>query len=238
MITVKIADLTIRLKNRYHYVEMLCRDYLVESETVDFEVEATELESSEEMKNAESESGPAYAEAVCLHRQIAERLWRYDCFLLHAALIECDGQGYAFAARSGVGKSTHIGLWQKNFGECVHVVNGDKPIVRITEKGVKAYGTPWNGKEGLSENRSCPLDSICFLARGTENEIRAVSTEEAAMKLFTQVYLPGDADAMDKTLSLLDDFVNRVSFWELRCNMKDEAALLSHKTMTKKGLQI
>ncbi len=238
MITVKIADLTIRLKNRYRYVEMLCRDYLVESEAVDFEVEATDTEISEEMKNAESESSPAYAEAVCLHRQIAERLWRYDCFLLHAALIECDGRGYAFAARSGVGKSTHIGLWQKNFGERVRVVNGDKPIVRITEQGVTAYGTPWNGKEGLGENGACPLDSICFLTRGDENEIRSVSTEEAAMKLFPQVYLPVEADAMDKTLSLLDDFVNRISFWELRCNMEDEAALLSHKTMAQKGTEI
>ena len=238
MITVKIADLTIRLKNRYRYVEMLCEDYLVESETVDFEVEATDAEISEEMKNAESESGPSYAEAVCLHRQIAERLWRYDCFLLHAALIACDGRGYAFAARSGVGKSTHIGLWQKNFGERVRVINGDKPIVRITEKGVKAYGTPWNGKEGLGENCECPLDGICFLSRGVENKIHSVSKEDAAMKLFTQVYLPGDAAALDKTLALLDDFVNRISFWELRCNMEDEAALLSHKTMMQKGFQI
>ena len=232
MITVKIADLTVRMKNRYRYVELLCRDYVTDDEAVDFEVEATEAEISEEIKNAECEANSAYAEAICLHRHIAEQLWRFDCFLLHSALIACDGQGLAFAARSGVGKSTHIGLWQKNFGERVRVINGDKPIVRITKDGVLAYGTPWNGKEGLGENSSCSMKGVCFLMRGNENEIHSVSTEEAAMRLFTQVYLPKDTEAIDKTLSLLDEFVNRISFWELRCNMEDEAALLSHRTMT------
>lgn len=232
MITIRIADLNIRLKNRYPYVAMLCRDYMTEDPRIDFEVEATEADISEEIKNAECESSEAYAEAVCLHRRIAEQLWRYNAFLLHAALIECDGKGYAFAARSGVGKSTHIGLWKKNFGERVRIVNGDKPIVRVTEKGIVAYGTPWNGKEGFGENRSCEVRGICFLERGAKNEIESISMEDATMRLFPQVYLPTDACAVDKTLTLIDEFVKRISFWRLRCNMEDGAALLSHSKMT------
>lgn len=232
MITIRIADLNIRLKNRYQYVAMLCQDYMTEDPRIDFEVEATDEDISKEIKNAECESSEAYAEAVCLYRRIAEQLWRYDAFLLHAALIECDGKGYAFAARSGVGKSTHIGLWKKNFGEHVCIVNGDKPIVRVTEKGIVAYGTPWNGKEGLGENRSCVVRGLCFLERGTENEIESIPMEDAAMRLFPQVYLPTGACAVDKTLTLIDEFVKRISFWRLRCNMEDGAAVLSHSVMT------
>lgn len=232
MITIRIADLNIRLKNRYRYVEMLCRDYITDAEQIDFEVEATDAEISEEIKNAESEANAAYAEAVCLHRRIAEQLWRHNCFLLHAALIECDGEGYAFAARSGVGKSTHIGLWKKIFGERVCIVNGDKPIVRVTEKGIVAYGTPWNGKEGFGENRSCSVRGLCFLERGAENEIHSISVEDATLRLFPQIYLPAEARAVDKTLALIDEFVTRVSFWNLHCNMEDGAALLSHEKMT------
>lgn len=233
MIIIRIADLNIRLKNRYWYVEALCRDYTVENVAVDFEVEVTDADISEEIANAEGETSEAYAEAVCLHRKIADQLWQYDAFLLHAALIECDGNGYAFAARSGVGKSTHIGLWKKNFGERVHIVNGDKPIVRFTKDGVLAYGTPWNGKEGFGENRACPFRAICFLERGENNQIEPLSAEDATMRLFPQVYLPTDSEAVDKTLALLDRFVKHLSFWHLRCNMQDEAALVSHNRMTK-----
>lgn len=232
MITIRIADLNVRLKNRYQYVELLCRDYITEESQIDFEVEASETDISEEMKNAECEANRAYAEAICLHRKIAERLWQYDAFLLHAALIECDGQGYAFAARSGTGKTTHIRLWKKLLGARVGVVNGDKPIVRLTESGVIAYGTPWNGKEGMGENRSCPVRGLCFLDRGVENEIHAIPTEEAAMRLFPQIYLPSEACAVEKTMDLLDEFVWRVSFWHLHCNMEDGAAELSHRRMT------
>ena len=233
MITIRIAGITVCLKNRYDYTEMLCRDYVVQDCEADFEVEATDEEISEEMSTTEEKTSEAYAEAVCLHRKIADRLWQYDACLLHAALIDCDGQGYAFAARSGVGKSTHIRLWRKNFGESVRVVNGDKPIVRVTEEGVFAFGTPWNGKEGYGENRGCPFRGVCFLERGDTNAIEDISPEDAAMRLFPQVYLPSDGEAVDKTLSLLDQFVDRLSFWRLRCNMEDEAARVAHDKMTR-----
>lgn len=230
--TIRIADLNIRLNNRYRDVELLCQDYAVADEPFDFEVAVTDAEISEEMSNAEGEVSPAYAEVVCLHRKIAEQLWRYDAFLLHAALIECAGAGYAFAARSGVGKSTHISLWKKNFGDRVRVINGDKPIVRFTEHGILAYGTPWNGKEGMGENDSCLFRALCFLERGESNHIEAIQTEEAAMRLFPQVYLPTEERAVEKTLELIDRFVNQLSFWHLYCNMEDEAAQLSHGKMT------
>lgn len=232
MIVIRIADLSVRLNNRYQYVELLCRDYVTNDDHVDFEVSVSDADIAEEMKNAECEATPAYAEAICLHRSIAERLWQYDAFLLHAALVEYDGNGYAFTARSGVGKTTHINLWKKCFGNKVSVINGDKPIVRLTEKGWMAYGTPWNGKEGLGANRACRMKALCFLERGLENEIASVEVSDAVMRLFPQIYLPSEASAVDKTLSLIDRFVNDVSFWHLYCNMKDEAALLSCQVMT------
>lgn len=233
MITIKVADLTVAIQNRYPYTELLCREYRTDTQYADFSVSVTEEELAEEMAQAEEPCDKSYAEAVCVHRKIAEQLWRYDCFLLHAALIECDQKGYAFAARSGVGKSTHIGLWKRNFGDRVRVVNGDKPIVRITNDEIRAYGTPWNGKEGMGENTSCTLDGICFLERSPQNMITPISTEEATMRLFPQVYMPTDEVAVEKTLELLDRFVNGVSFYRLECNMEDEAAILAHSKMTK-----
>lgn len=233
MIDIRVADINIRMHNRFSYIEAMCEGYTADFETADIEVETCDRDIAEEIKNTDFPTEPPYAEAACLHREIAERLWRYDAFLLHSALIECDGVGYAFAARSGVGKSTHIGLWKKVLGGRVSIVNGDKPIVKLGEDGGMAYGTPWNGKEGLGENRGCPLRALCFLERGSENKIQPITPDEAVARLFPQIYLPEGEQAAARTLELLDSFVREVSFFRLACNMEDEAAVVAHDAMRK-----
>lgn len=232
MIDIRIADINIRIHNRYSYIETMCQGYRADFETADIEAETDDLAIAEEIKNTDFPTEPPYAEAACLHREIAERLWRYDCLLLHSAVIECDGVGYAFAARSGVGKSTHISLWKKNFRERVRAINGDKPVVKITGQGVIVFGTPWNGKEGLGENRFCPLRALCFLERGENNQIESMTSAEAVSRLFPQVYLPENSQAAARTLELLDTFVKEVSFFRLSCNMEDEAAVVAHEAMS------
>ena len=232
MIGIRIADINVALQNRYGYTEALCREYAHPFSAPDLVVSVTDEDIAEEIKNADIPINAEYAESVCLHREIAERLWAYDAFLLHSALIECDGVGYAFAARSGVGKSTHIRLWKKNFGDRVRIVNGDKPIVRLSELGVFAYGTPWNGKERYGENRCCPLRALCFIERGAQNTIVPISTDEAVARIFPQIYLPKNADGAAATLDLLDSFVSKVAFFRLACNMEDEAALVAHRAMS------
>lgn len=232
MIDIRIADLNIRLHNRYGYTEELCREYVTDAKEIDFEVRVTEDDIAKEIKDSDSPVDEAYAESVCLHREIADRLWKYDAFLLHAALIECDGRGYAFAARSGVGKSTHITLWRKNFGRRVRAINGDKPIIRMTEQGPVAYGTPWNGKERLGENRSCALNALCFLERGEKNEIQSISMTDGVLRMFNQLYFPRSEEAITRTMDLVDSFAQRMPFFRLFCNMEDDAAIVAHEAMS------
>ena len=231
MFCIKIADIAVGIQNRYRHIKELCKDYIIEDEQVDFSVSATEEEIDEELRIAGVEFPRAYAEATCIHRQIARRRSEFDAFLLHSAVISCDGEGYAFAARSGVGKSTHISLWLKSFGERAHVVNGDKPIVRLVDGIFRVYGTPWRGKEGLGENTSCVLKALCFLERGAENRIARTTADEALLRLFSQVYLPEDASASAATLDLLDRFIQKTSFYLLHCNMEDEAAQVAYRGM-------
>lgn len=233
MFTIQIADLVIDLHNRYSYVEDLCREYRVAGKSASFSVTATEQEIDEELQVSDLQFPRAYAEATCLHRQIARRLSEYDAFLLHSAVLSCDGEGYAFAARSGVGKSTHVALWLKNFGDRAKVVNGDKPILRKVDGKFYVYGTPWNGKERLGDNVSCEMKALCFLERGETNRISEISADEALVRLFSQVYLPEDPLASAATLDLLGEFMKQTRFYLLHCNMEDEAALVAYQGMNK-----
>lgn len=231
MFAIQIADLVVEIHNRYSYVEELCREYAVRGKSTSFSVFATEAEIDEELNISDPRYPRAYAEATCLHRKIARRLSEYDAFLLHSAAICCDGEGYAFAARSGVGKSTHVGLWLRNFGDRVQVVNGDKPILRKDNGKFRVYGTPWNGKERLGDNISCEMKALCFLERGETNHISEICADEALVRLFSQVYLPEDASASAATLDLIGEFIKKTHFYLLQCNMNDEAALVAYRGM-------
>lgn len=233
MFKIKIAGINVLVHNKYKYSELLCSDYLTGEEHTDFEVTAGENAISAEIENSDIKINEAYAESVCLHREIAERLAEYDAFLLHSALIECDGKGVAFTARSGVGKSTHIMLWQKNFGDRVRVINGDKPILRFIDGELFAFGTPWLGKEGYGVNASCKMTSVCFIERGIENRIAKIDADIAAMAILSQIYLPVHPQNAGKTLELADRFAARVSFYKLACNMEDEAVLVSYNAIIK-----
>lgn len=131
MFCVKIAEVLIAIENRYAFSERLCADYIVNvaPDECSFSVSATPEEIAAENSD-EGTFSPAYCESLALYRKICTRMLDYDAFLLHAAVVSYAGRGFAFAAKSGTGKSTHIAQWMRALGDDVTVVNGDKPILR------------------------------------------------------------------------------------------------------------
>ena len=230
---IRFAELNIELQNRYPHTERMCRDFAADFDVPDLTAAVTDAEIEAEQKAAAEPVPAGYAEFICLYRKLAEQLPRFGAFVFHAAVVVCDGRAYAFAAPSGTGKSTHIALWLSHFGDRAYVLNGDKPVLRLTEKGFEACGTPWCGKERLGVNRTAPLAALCFLDRGTENEIAPLSGEEVVRRLFSQVLVPKEPDTADRFLSLLDRFVTAVPAYLLHCNMKEEAAAVAYAGMNK-----
>ena len=172
-----------------------------------------------------------YLEFVAIQRKIAEELFRYDTLLFHGSVVAVDGVGYLFTAKSGTGKSTHTRLWREVFGDRAVMVNDDKPFLKITENGVYACGSPWNGKHGLGTNITVPLKAICILDRGEENEIHPITPQEALLMLFQQSNRPQDPQKMPQYLTLLDKLAAQTSFYHLHCNMNPEAAITAHRGM-------
>lgn len=226
MFHVKIAGVTIGIDNRYDYIENLCRDYIVSGEPSDFTVRTTEEEMEREQGYASS-----YAEALCLYRRLCLNMIDYDGFLMHSAVIEADGQAIAFAAKSGVGKSTHIRLWQERFGESVHIINGDKPIYRFMDGRLYACGTPWMGKENWGENTMAPLKALCFLERADENRLEPMAPGDALTRLFHQLLLPREPERMDRFLALVDRMLADVPCWRLCCDKTPQAAETARRAL-------
>ncbi len=159
----------------------------------------------------------------------------FDGILLHSSCIAVDGVAYAFSADSGTGKSTHTALWLKHFGERAHMVNDDKPALRIIDGKVYACGTPWSGKYDYSTPELVPLAGICFLERSETNHIKKADTAKAIYNIFAQTVRKLGAQRMEKLMDVLDRIFKLVPIWELGCNISDEAVLTSYNTMKPKA---
>lgn len=238
MIRISVAGLEIGLDNKYSHIAELSRDYLSKAnadadisvfasdENIDLEAEASGLSYSR-----------GYLESIVLYREIAEALPRFDAFVFHGAVIALDGKAYAVTARSGVGKTTHLSLWLQKFGDRVHILNGDKPILRIIDGTVYACGTPWRGKEGYGIAEMLPLEGIAFLERGEQNEAKKITVGAALIRFVSQIYVPKAPAAASLALSVANRIISSVKLYELKANMDISAATVAYEAFTGKQIE-
>ena len=229
---IRIADLTVRITGLQEHTRDFCHDFLIDSEDFDIWVTASDEDVQGEIARHIEGGSPRFFEKIYVYRQIAEKLPQFNRFVFHGAAVEVDGKGYIFAAPSGTGKSTHVALLKKHFGDRVKIINGDKPILKVGENCVKVCSCPWSGKEGWQRNTSAPLGGIILLERSAENSIRKIEPAEYLEKLVLQAFLPEDGESFLKTLELMDTMSKCVPFYLLGCNISKEAAQTSYKMMT------
>jgi len=239
--TVRLAEQTVAISTIHSYTQTLCRSYLTD-EPPAYIIRTTQEDiAAERDKSAREheleERAPrflpdGYLESLAVYRKIAQILLDDGVLLFHGSVVAVDGAGVLFTAKSGTGKSTHTRLWREVFGSRAVMVNDDKPLLRITDGHVTAYGTPWDGKHRLSSNIAVPLKSVCILERGRENRIVPITKREAYPMLMQQSYRPGDSAGMLKVMELADKLGSTISLYRLWCNMEREAAEIAYKAMS------
>lgn len=230
MAVYEFAGTVVEIRNRYPYLEKQCRGFLSSGEP-SIIIEVTQEEIRQELDKVGKNFSPGYAESICAYRKLCLQMPKFGGIFLHASVIRVENRGIAFLAPSGTGKTTHTGLWQKLLGDKLTVINGDKPIVKLTSNGPIAYGTPWAGKEGLYEKDSVTLTDLCFIERSEENSCTPLPPEQALSKILHQVIMPGQAQTALQTLDLLDQLLRRCNLWLIRCNIHPDAAKCAYETI-------
>ena len=226
------ADFVVELQNRYPHLEEQCKYFLYQGDReTDFVISVTDEELDREAQVSQYPDSRGYLESVCAYRKLCMQIPRRDSILLHAAVIEAEGRGIAFFARSGVGKTTHTRHWIKTYFPQVNIVNGDKPIVRFFDGVPYAYGTPWAGKEGIYRLVRAPLRDLCLIERAPVNEVTPLSKEEALQLLMLQIFLPSEPESAIATLDMVEKLLESCNLWRIRCTPDREAAVVAHDTI-------
>ena len=223
----KIADLYVDIPEAGG-MSPRCRDYLVNEDV------APDIIIKEEYYDVKGWPGlnPDLLAYMDSGQIFYTYLLKYGGMMLHASALELDGGAYLFSGPSGVGKSTHTGLWQKEFPSA-RLFNDDKPALRKIDGVWYAYGTPWSGKHGININMRVPLRGICFLRQGDENKIRRLTGVAAVSAIMSQTIRGFKTErGLDKLVNILGQLVEDIPIYELTNRPEPAAAHLSHSIMT------
>lgn len=239
---IKICETVVEIHSLHERVYKYCEGYTVEDAVPDFTVSITseDIEAEREYSHRDQcrqgeipvEFSDGTLETTAVYRKICSQLISRDIFLMHGSVVAADGAACIFIAPSGTGKTTHTRLWLKNIAGS-YVVNGDKPLLKVTDHTVYASGTPWSGKERMQVNESVPVKAIVLLERGAQNEIAEISFKEALPVLLSQSYRNADKMHMIKTVELLERASRTIRLYRLKCNMEDEAAIVAYNGIYK-----
>lgn len=231
-----IAGLKIKMNNCGGRSEKQAIPYLAESQDENQEFDIEIYVDEKRVKEAMEE-----------HPELNQNDWEYmltgsdfynslidfDGILLHSSCVVVDGVAYTFSADSGTGKSTHTQLWLKRFGDRAHILNDDKPAIRIIDGVVCACGTPWSGKYDYSTPENVPLAGICFLERSEDNWIKKADTSKAIYNIFSQTIRRLGMKKMNKLMDNLNVIFEKVPIYQFGCNISDEAVECSYNAMKK-----
>ena len=158
---------------------------------------------------------------------------RQDTLLIHASLVRQNGYGYAFTAKSGTGKSTHVSLWLRHIPGC-DVMNDDNPIVRIIDGQPYIYGGPWSGKTPCYRNVKARLGAITRIDRAPANSVDRLAPIDAFASLLPSCSsMKWDEDIFRRICNTVTKIVETTPIYTLHCLPNKEAAILCNKTISR-----
>ncbi len=224
----KAADIVFEAKECGALFEARAGKYRVESGEPEFTVTVSEAESKWLMDQTTlNDDGARY---LISGNKFYFKLIERGGMLLHSSAIVVGGRAYLFSGPSGVGKSTHTGLWMKLFPEA-YILNDDKPALRSSEEGFIVYGTPWSGKHDINRNEAVPLGGIAFLQRSDKDFIEPMRAREAAPALISQTVRAIKKESMEKLLATVDRLLRETPVYRLGCTPELSAAELASAAM-------
>lgn len=143
--------------------------------------------------------------------------------ILHCSFVHVNKKALLFAADKQVGKSTQAALWEK-FG-AGKTINGDRAVVGEKNGKLTAWGIPFCGTSGISENLGAPVEAIILLSQGAENTLRLLSPVEAFKGLIGKItYHQWDMNAAAAAADAVCLIADKAKVYSFSC-LPDESAV-------------
>ena len=233
---IEIANIVLEINAFNESTKRYCGDFLSNKEP---EYVITMTQEDLENEKHINEDGKVYAneEISALYRKIADLFIERNILVMHGSSFKVGNNAFIVAARSGVGKSTHVNLLKEYLDKDFEYINDDKPLLEVKDE-LTLYSSPWNGKERRGNNNFAPLRSVIFLNRGLTNTYKKLNNSgDIYFRLLSQIYLPRDKAKREKALSLTDILLKRISFYEINVNTDISSAEMTSERIIKNEIK-
>ena len=173
----------------------------------------------------------SYLEFVYVMIPFSDQLLRFNRVVLHGTAFIWNGKAFVFCGPSGVGKSTQFRNWKRLYGDEVHILNGDKPIIEWvssekdlsnTMKGNNLKGkmlvhpSPWNGKEGWRGDKSAELAGLIYLEQGKENHLKKCIPSEVELPLLQEIFYSASSTELNRCAAdMVRRLLSAVPVWKV-----------------------
>lgn len=156
----------------------------------------------------------------------------FSTLLIHASTVRYDNHAFAFTAKSGTGKSTHVAQWLANIEGC-DMINDDNPIIRVENGDAFLYGSPWSGKTPCYRSVRVRLGAIALIRRASENNCVPLSKMEALSVLLTACSsMRWEERLSDNLYGTLSQLLNLRQVYAVECQPNADAALTACRVLS------
>lgn len=125
--------------------------------------------------------------------------------MIHGSAVSCEGRGWLFTGRSGSGKTTIAGIFDRAGDRVIH---DDRLIIRKESSGWIMHSTPVYRND---EPRSAPLDHLWIIRHGRSNVSEPVTGAAAvAMVLSNCIQQNWNRERAEMLAATVDDIVASV----------------------------
>ena len=144
-------------------------------------------------------------------------------FAIHSASILYREKAWLFSGHSGMGKSTHTGLWHQLLG--TPFLNGDLNLLGIHENRIMVYGIPWCGTSGIYTTRNYELGGIVLLGRDPARDyLEELSPSDQILRVMQRMISPAWKESqLTKNLFFAEEIADRVPILHLFCTKNQSA---------------
>lgn len=147
---------------------------------------------------------------------------KHGCYALHSASIRYRGKAWLFSGHSGMGKSTHTGLWKQLYD--TPILNGDLNLLSLSDGIPVIYGIPWCGTSGLSTTQSCPLGGIILLKQAKKDKCQELSEDQKALLIMQRLISPSwTAKMLRHNLDFCQRLSKKTAVCQLQCTKENSA---------------
>jgi len=125
--------------------------------------------------------------------------------IFHGVSFQCGDRIFLLTGPSGVGKTTQFSNLKRLHPDNIHILNGDKPILRFEKDRIYVEPSPWMGKEKLGSGKKGKLDAVIYLKQGQKNAINKPPLQEMILPIVSQFVYSGREGSIIKSICALAD---------------------------------